>query len=163
MTRAATAVKQARPLWETVTEAFATEHTYGDAVPHKWFYQHFGLERPGSNMNYEEGQKIQLKHLMLMNQLRELLLVRHSMMLLPRSGFGYEVVKPSRQTVYAEAEALDKVNKALSKGRMKLTFVAKDQLTPEEQTENYDALCRLSLLEHMHTRVKKDRRVSYKT
>jgi len=140
-------------VWERAVAVFAQTFTYGDTVPHEWFYTQFGLQRPDWQVSFEEGQRIQLKHLALFEKFRLRLTTQHRMVLKPRDGFGYEVVKPEEQTTFSEREGLRKVRKAVSECRTRLECIALDRLDAVQRAENQDARCRLSMLEHMYRKV----------
>jgi hypothetical protein len=138
------------PEWRQALKMFLeAKFTYGDIVPHDWFYTAFGLEVPHEKMTYGQVKTIQLKRLSQFEKLQEALLTQHQIDLQPDPGVGYALVPPADQSVRAVKDTFREVSKAYRKGMARAVNVSTALLTSEQRREHADHLAHLAMMGRM--------------
>jgi hypothetical protein len=144
------------PQWRAAADAFVEEgYGPGDAVPHSWFYERFGITEPTPDMKYGHAQKVELAYLENMTELKDYLLREHCIDLKSRHGFGYEVVPPQKQAADAYDRMGRRVRKEFRKAVERVTHVRVAELTTDQQKDRMDTLARIDAIRQMHSRARR--------
>lgn len=137
----------AYPAWREALKQWPTSgYTWGDIVPHEWFYAAFGLKLVTDDMTVKEAQTIELKRLSMFEPFREALLTDHRMYLDSVPGIGYEIVTPAEQSRRAHSSAMRTISNEMRKYRQRLISVNIAALSDSERRENADLLARQASL-----------------
>lgn len=140
------------PAWrEALKQWPSSGFTWGDTIPHEWFYEAFRLEPVRDEMTVKEAESIRLKFLGQFESFRRALLEEHRQDLCSVRGYGYEIVTPAEASRRATDDEMHEVRKAMRNLRRRLTFVALEQMTDEQRRENADLLARAASLGRMFT------------
>lgn len=131
---------QLYPAWKEAMKLW--RHTWGDMVPHEWFYEAFGLEPIRDDMTVKNAEKIKLKFLGQFTPFRQALLEERKMWLDTVPGYGYEVVTPGEQSRRAYETRMRNVAKELRDMARQLQHVNIGLLSDDERRENADLLAR---------------------
>ena len=136
------------PPWrEGIKRFLEAAFPYETVVPHRWFYQAFGLEYPDkeaiSGLSWE---RLQLKFLRQFSFFWDVLLKEHSIHLESVPGEGYRVLPPPLQTKVAFEEGMKDVAKAMRKMADRLQHTEFDKLTVYEQQQNIHAQNQVGML-----------------
>ena len=138
------------PAWREALRRWpASGHTWGDTIPHDWFYEAFGLQPVDDRMTVRQAEVIRLKFLSQFESFRRALLEDHSMDLVSVRGYGYEIVTPGEASRRAYDEELYEIKKAMRSMARRLTHVPIAQMTDEQRRENADLLARAAQLRRM--------------
>lgn len=141
------------PAWKEALDNFT--FCYGDVIPHKWFYVHFGLKEPTATTRYGESKESAMLFMANFKRLEDALLEERQMALRNIRGEGWEVVTPNEQTDWAMHTGTHEMKKALRKMYSRQMNVNHSMLTIEEKKENADSLARTSMLNSMLGRFKR--------
>jgi hypothetical protein len=128
------------PAWKEALKLW--NHTWGDTVPHEWFYEAFGLEPIRDDMTVKQAEAIKLKFLGQFTPFRQALLEDRQMWLDSVPGYGYEVVTPGEQSRRAYESRMRNVAKELRDMARQLQHVNIGLLSNDERRENADLLAR---------------------
>lgn len=135
------------PAWrEALRDWPNSGFTWGDTIPHEWFYTAFNLPTVRPMMSVAEAEKIRLKFLTQFEAFRRALLEEYRMDLVSVRGYGYEIVTPAEASRRAYDEEMHEITKAIRNLGRRLTYVSVGQLTDEQRRENADLLARASTL-----------------
>ena len=135
------------PAWvEAVEDFMDAGFKAGDIVPHKWFYNVFGITAPAECKSVDEAQKAQFAYLTHIEGLKAALLEEHLVALRSARGVGYEVVSPDEQTEWAMNEVRLELRKTFRNGNARLNNIQLDALSADKRKENIDARGRLAAI-----------------
>lgn len=135
------------PAWREALKRWPQSgHTWGDTIPHEWFYEAFGLQPVTDMMTVKQAETIRLKFLAQFESFRRALLEEHRMDLVSVRGYGYEIVTPDEASRRAYDEEMHEVRKAMRNLGRRLRFVPLSQMTDEQRRENADLLARAASL-----------------
>ena len=138
------------PAWREALKRWPSAgFTWGDTVPHEWFYEAFALPVVVDTMTVKQAEVIRLKFLGQFESFRRALLEEHRMDLANVRGYGYEIVTPAEASRRAFDDGIAEIKKTLRTLARRLTFVPLGQLTDEQRRENADLLARSSTLRRM--------------
>lgn len=140
------------PIWRQALIAFRERGwTYGDQIPHDWFYEVFGLplQADQDRMTFAQVKRIHLIRLSQFEPMRDALRKEHQMDLQSVAGFGYEVVHPRDQGMRAYEDTIHAIKKAVRDGLDRSVTVNQSLLTVDERRQNADILARIGLLRQL--------------
>lgn len=138
------------PAWrEALHQWPQSGHSWGDQIPHEWFYTAFGLPVVQDTMTIKQAEAIRLKFLSQFESFRKALLEDHRMDLVSVRGYGYEIVTPAEASRRAYEEEMHEVRKAMRNLARRLRFVPLNQMTDEQRRENADLMARAANLQRM--------------
>lgn len=138
------------PAWREVLHRWPTTgFTWGDTIPHDWFYKAFNLTPITDGMTIKQAEVIRFKFLGQFESLRRALLEEYRMDLVSVRGYGYEIVTPAEASRRAYEEEMYEIRKAMRNMARRLRFVPIAQLTDEQRRENTDLLVRAAGLRQM--------------
>ena len=135
------------PAWKEALDKFA--FTYGDMIPHAWFYQVFDIPAPTSTTMWAVSKKSQLEFMGAFKRLEDALLEKRQMALRNVRSVGWEVVYPHEQTDWAMNDGANEMKKALKRMYSRQVNVNHALLTSEQKKDNADSLARTSMLNCM--------------
>ena len=129
--------------WRVAITAFdEAGFTYGDTVKRSWLYDAFGLDEPKPQTSLKQAQEVSLRFLSSFKALESYLLNERSMAFKTCYGVGYEIVTPTEQTEWADAEMEREMKKAFARGASRLVNIDHSRLTTNQSKENAEALAR---------------------
>jgi hypothetical protein len=138
------------PAWREALKHWPSAgFTWGDTIPHEWFYEAFELQPVVDTMTVRQAEAIRLKFLGQFESFRRALLEEHRMDLANVRGYGYEIVTPAEASRRAFDDGIAEIKKALRTMARRLIFVPTGQLTDEQRRENADLMARSSTLRRM--------------
>lgn len=138
------------PVWREVLKRFPSYgYSWGDIIPHAWFYEQFGLPMPTDDMPYGKVQKIELKILSMREAFRNGLRSDYRMDLVSVQGLGYEIVTPSEQSRRAMEDFVSIQRREITKLLARLRYVNIVALSDDERRENANLLARAGTLAQM--------------
>lgn len=133
------------PAWRNALQSFLDgRFPYGHLLTRDWLYEQFQIERPCFSTPHGVAQRAELRFVEEFTSLRQALLEDHQIDLQTKNGVGYVVVAPGDQTGLALSDGIVAVRKALRRATTRATNVRIDELTPEQQKANADALAKLA-------------------
>lgn len=136
----------AYPPWKEALRLFLAEpFRPGDIIPHRWFWNAFGLEEPKPDWRYDRGEKARLDYVAQLDPLRKALLMDHRIDLRSEPGEGYLWVEPGEQTSKAVTDGRKELNKAFRRYGSRLLHVQSEMLTDAQKLENAQELARLAM------------------
>jgi hypothetical protein len=145
------------PPWREALERFLTAgFKADDIVPHKWFFDAFGIEEPQDNMRHDEAKALELKRLKQFEQLQKALLEDHKIDLVSEPGAGYRITPPSEQSKDGYTEMLHDMAKAYRKGVRRVLNTDISLLTDEQRRDNANHLAKLA---HVKLMIKQSRKM----
>lgn len=118
--------------------------SYGDKIPHSWFFTAFGLKEPEPQTSMKQAQAVELKKLGYFILFRRFLLQERLMGLRSIPNFGYQIITPAEQTQYAEQELQHGMRREIAKASDLLLNVNHEHLTDKQIEQNAEALNRLA-------------------
>lgn len=134
---------QLHPVWRDALRRWPESgFTWGDIVPHKWFFEAFDLPEITDTMTVKEAKRIELKMLSYRTAFMQALLNDRRMWFTSVPGVGYEIVTPEEQSrrVYDEFQTdMRRANRRLADG---LRYVNISMLSDDGRRENADLLAR---------------------
>lgn len=140
---------QLSPLWRQAIEDFQESgFTYGDLVPHTWFYEHFGID-PKSTKDADERDRLQLEFATALGRFKEKMLCEHLMNFESVARQGYLIVRPEAQTESALKDTRHDLRKIISQGMRRVVHVNKEALSDAQLAENSDAIAKFATLQAM--------------
>jgi hypothetical protein len=141
------------PAWKEALDKF--NFNYGDVIPHKWFFEAFGLDAPQDTTAYKSSKKTELEFMANFKRLENTLLEERQIALKNIRSVGWQVVAPGEQTDWALNNGATEMKKALKKMYSRQVNVNHALLTHEQKKENADSLARTSMLNGMIARFQK--------
>lgn len=142
-------VRKNDPIDHTLEQFTIAGFSYGTIIPKAWFDAQFDIPEP---QTVADVYKSQILYASLMGAFRTKLLVHKKMALRTKTGVGQEVVQPGEQTSWAMSEAKNSISLAIEKANDRLSHVAFESLSDEEQRENVDARAKLSFFKRKGAR-----------
>jgi hypothetical protein len=131
------------PIWRDVLRRWPEYgFTWGDTIPHKWFFDVFELPQITDDMTVKEAQRIELKMLGYRTEFMRALLSERRMYLISVPGVGYEIVTPGEQGRRAYDVFNAETSKAARDLSDRLRHVNIGMLSAEEQREHTNLLAR---------------------
>lgn len=138
------------PAWREALKRWPSSgFTWGDTIPHEWFYEAFNLPAVEDHMTVKEAESIRLKFLGQFESFRRALLEEYRMDLISVRGYGYEIVTPDEASRRAYDDEMYEIRKALRSLSRRLTFVPLGQMTDDQRRENADLMARAANLKQM--------------
>lgn len=135
------------PPWKQALDLFrTTDYTYGDMLPHSWFYEAFGVEMPSPTMPSAQAERLKLQWLTNFKPFRDALLEHHSMDLVNVFGDGYEIIHPRDQSKRAYQDALHETKKALTNAAQRIAHVNIGMLSAAERQQQADLAAKTAQL-----------------
>ncbi len=138
------------PAWKEAVEKFT--FSYGDIVPHEWFYSAFNISKPNDGMSFKDSKKSQFDFMANFKRLESYLLEEKQMALRNIRNKGWEVILPEEQTEWALDSGVSEMKKALRKMYSRQINVNYTLLSSEQKKENTDSLAKTSMLRGMITK-----------
>jgi len=132
------------PAWKEALKLW--RFTWGDIVPHEWFYEAFGLTPICDDMTVKRAEQIKLKFLGQFTPFRQAMLEDRQMWIDSVPGYGYEVVTPGEQSRRAYESRIARIAKELRDLDRQLRHVNIGMLSQDERRENADLLARQATL-----------------
>lgn len=127
------------PPWKRALELFKeAKFTYGDFLPHDWFYTAFGLPVPLPVMTSAQADRLKLQWLTNFKPFRDALLEQRMMDLINVYGDGYEIAHPRDQSKRAYQDAMHETRKALRNAAQRIAHVNVSLLSAAERREQAD-------------------------
>ena len=131
------------PAWREALRQWPNSgYTWGDQIPHAWFYEAFNLPPIEDGMTVKQAETIRLKFLSQFESFRRALLEECRMDLVSVRGYGYEIVTPAEASRRAFDEEMHEIRKAVRNLARRLCYVPTGQLTDEQRRENADLMAR---------------------
>lgn len=131
------------PIWREALRRWPESgFTWGDIVPHKWFYDAFELPEVIESMTVKQAQQIELKMLRYRTEFERALRAEYRMDLVSVPGVGYEIVTPAEQSRRAYDDFQAAMRRASRDLSDRLRYVNIGMLTDDQRRENADLLAR---------------------
>jgi len=131
------------PIWRDVLRRWPEYgYTWGDTIPHKWFFDVFELPEITDTMTVKDAQRIELKMLGYRTEFIRALLAERRMYLVSVPGVGYEIVTPGEQSRRGYEAFEAKQRKASQELMDCLRGVNIGMLSEAERRENATLLAR---------------------
>lgn len=128
---------QVYPIWrEALRNWKQSGFTWGDTVPHAWFFNAFNLPEIVDTMTVKQAQGIELKMLRYRSDFERALRSEYRMDLVSVPGVGYEIVTPAEQSRRAWGDFTALIRRGMRDLGERLRFLALEQLTDDQRREN---------------------------
>jgi hypothetical protein len=125
------------PIWRDVLRRWPEYgYTWGDTVPHKWFFDVFELPEVLDTMTVKDAQRIELKMLGYRTEFMRALLSERNMYLVSVPGVGYEIVTPGEQGRRAYDDFQSTMRKATRDLADRLQHTNTAMLSADDQREH---------------------------
>lgn len=138
------------PAWRQALIRFKeTGFTYGDLIPHSWFYEALNIEIPDDQMPAGKYQKLKLQWLSQFKPFQSALLEQRQMDLVSEPGLGYVIMPPSEQGKRAYSDGLGEIKKAIRRMTDRMVNTNLALVDHEQRKEHADMLARAGMLRGM--------------
>lgn len=125
------------PIWREALHNWKTSgFTWGDIVPHAWFFREFRLPEIRDAMTVKEAKTIELKMLQNRTQFERALRAEYRMDLVSVPGVGYEIITPAEQSRRAWDDFRAALRRAWRDLMERLRYLALEQITDDQRREN---------------------------
>lgn len=142
------------PAWKQAVKTLVEDGlTYGDRVTKEQIIDLCNIE-PARDV--ADVQRFSLEFLECMAEIKDTLLISHSMMLNSDQRGAYVVVHPKDQTSLAISKGVKAFGREMRKMAEGVTFVRQDMLTATEAAHNADAQAKVSRLADLINPAKTD-------
>lgn len=132
----------AQPWREALARWPSSGYTWGDTIPHAWFYEAFGLEQPTDMTPMKEAEALRWKLVNQLDSFSRALLEVHHMDLASVRGVGYEIVRPADAARRAFDEGVSSIKRIIRETLMRIRYAPLAQLTDDQRREQADLYSR---------------------
>lgn len=131
------------PIWREALRRWPEYgYTWGDIIPHKWFFEVFDLPEIIDTMTVKQAQAIELKMLRYRTEFERALRAEYRMDLVSVPGKGYEIVTPGEQSRRAYDDFQTAMKRASRDLAERLRYINVGMLSDDERRENANLLAR---------------------